>query len=117
MGRALELSLIHIYVVPFTFFGKIFRDGGYSGKFQMRDLRGTCENMPFPAKWLGDPTKLAQITNAPPLEEPPIMYIPYNDYRYTTRPYNADEFSASEYTSPEKAKRLQELEEAVKNAE
>jgi len=105
------------HVVSFNFFGKIFKDGGYSGKFQLRDVRGTCENMPFPAKWLTDPSKLNQIANTPALNEPPILYIPYNDYRFTTRPYNSDEFSAAEYTSPEKARRLQELEEAARRSE
>lgn len=104
------------HVISFLFFGKIFRDGGYSGKFQLRDLRGTCENMPFPAKWIGDPSKMAQITNTPPLEEPPLYYIPFNDYKFTTRSYNTEEFSNAEHTSPEKAKRLQELEEAARNS-
>jgi len=101
-------------IVSFTFFGKIFHDGGYSGKFQIRDIRGTCENMPYPAKWLGDPSKANQIANTPAVNEPPIIYIPFNDYAYTTRSYNLDEFSNQEYTSAEKTKRLAELEEAAK---
>ena len=46
------------------FFGKIFRDGGYSGRFELRDLRGTCQNMPFPPSWLNDPARLKDIEKA-----------------------------------------------------
>lgn len=99
--------------VDFLFYGKIFRDFGHEGKFELRDVRGTCENMPFPAGWLGDPARLKDIENAPAKEEPPLLYIPYTPAKYATRPYRLDEFTDKEWTSPEKERRLRELEEQV----
>ncbi|MCE9599832.1 MAG: hypothetical protein K8S54_17870 [Spirochaetia bacterium] len=100
-------------IVSFNFFGKIFRDGGYAGKFQLRDLRGTCEIMPFPPSWLTDPSKREQIANTPPLNEPPLMYIPYNNLSYTTRSYGATEFSDQPNSSEEAREKIRQLEEAA----
>ncbi|MBL8020015.1 MAG: hypothetical protein JNM27_10155 [Leptospirales bacterium] len=100
-------------IVSFNFFGKIFRDGGYAGKFQLRDLRGTCEIMPFPPSWLGDPSKMEQITNTPPLNEPPLMYIPFNTLTYTTRSYSATDFSDRPNSTDEAREKIRQLEEAA----
>ncbi|MEQ9366494.1 MAG: hypothetical protein RIF32_19795 [Leptospirales bacterium] len=98
-------------IVTFEFFGKIFRDNGYSGKFELRDLRGTCENLPFPASWLGDPTKIKAIETVEPKNEPLLLYVPYTDATFTTRSYALDEFSDAEWNSDVKEKRLQRLRE------
>ena len=96
--------------VSFTFFGKVFRDGGHAGKFELRDLRGTCENMPFPAGWLHDPNRLKDIEKAKPRNEPPLLYIPFTDVKYlTTRAYELGDFSADEWQSPIKERRLKRL--------
>lgn len=101
--------------VSFVFFGKIFRDNGYSGKFTLRDLRGTCENLPFPARWIGDPAKADAIQNANPLEEPVLYYMPYTSKTYTTiRDYALKDFSNAEWSSPEKEARLREMGEAAR---
>ncbi|MBN8223143.1 MAG: hypothetical protein J0L53_19680 [Spirochaetes bacterium] len=101
--------------VSFVFFGKIFRDNGYSGKFTIRDLRGTCENLPFPARWIGDPAKADAIANANPLEEPVLYYMPYTTKTYTTlREYALKDFSNAEWSSPEKDARLREMGEAAR---
>ncbi|MCB1320033.1 MAG: hypothetical protein KDK34_07260, partial [Leptospiraceae bacterium] len=96
-------------VVSFKFFGKVFHDGGYEGKFQLRDLRGTCENLPFPASWIGDPTKIKAIEQAPPVDEPLLLYVPYTDFTYTTRSYRLSDFSEDEWSSDEKNRRLDRL--------
>jgi hypothetical protein len=98
-------------LVSFPFYGKIFRDGGYQGRFELRDLRGTCENMPFPASWLGDPSKIQAIEKAPAKDEPVLLYIPYTDATYKTRAYRLEEFSDAEWQAAEKTQRLQRLRE------
>lgn len=98
-------------IVTFEFFGRIFRDNGYAGKFELRDLRGTCENLPFPATWLGDPTKLKAIESTPPKNEPLLLYLPYTNAKYQTRSYKLEEFSEAEWDAPEKDQRLQRLRE------
>ncbi|MCR9144011.1 MAG: hypothetical protein NXI24_17320 [bacterium] len=98
-------------VVTFEFFGKIFRDNGYSGKFELRDLRGTCENLPFPASWLGDPTKIKAIETVEPKNEPLLLYLPYTNAKYTTRSYGIDEFSDAQWESEVKDKRLRRLQQ------
>jgi len=100
--------------VAFTFFGKIFRDGGYEGKFRLQDLRGSCENMPFPPSWIGDPTKIQAIQNAKPLEEPLLLYMPFTNATYVTKEYSSSQFSDREWTSPEKEEKLRMLREAVR---
>ncbi len=98
-------------IVTFEFFGKIFRDNGYEGRFVLRDLRGTCENLPFPASWLEDPTKLKAIETAEPKKEPILLYIPYTDKTHTTRSYSFDDFSDEQWQSPDKDRRLRRLQE------
>jgi len=101
--------------VPFVFFGKIFHDQGIDGRFTVRDLRGTCENLPFPARWLNDPARVDAIVNAKPVEEPLLYYIPYTSITYTTkREYTFKDFSNAEWSSPDKEKKLQDLEEAAR---
>jgi hypothetical protein len=95
--------------VPFTFFGKIFRDGGHEGVFELRQLRGTCENMPFPASWLGNPARLKDIEKAEAVPEPPLLYIPYTNQTYKTRAYSLEEFSSAEWQSEHKDRRLERL--------
>lgn len=97
--------------IDFLFYGKIFRDFGHEGKFELRDIRGTCENMPFPPSWLGDPARLKDIENAPAKDEPPLLYVPFTSAKYTTRAYRLDEFTDKEWTSPEKERRIRELED------
>lgn len=101
----------------FVFFGKIFHDMGADGRFVLRDLRGTCENLPFPARYLNDPTKTDAVVNAKPLEEPLLFYIPYTSLSYTTqKEYTFKDFSNAEWSSPEKDARLRQLEEAARDA-
>jgi hypothetical protein len=105
-----------VHAVPFVFFGKIFHDMGVDGRFTLRDLRGTCENLPFPARWLNDPARMDAVVNAKPLEEPLLYYIPYTSLTYTTkREYSFKDFSRAEWSSPDKEARLRELEEAARN--
>lgn len=96
-------------VATLEFYGKIFHDGGHEGRFQLRDIRGTCENLPFPPSWLGDPSKIEAIQNAEPKNEPLVLYIPYSNARYTTREYSLDQFTDQEWISPDKERRLQQL--------
>lgn len=96
-------------IVSFQFFGKIFRDNGYSGKFELRDLRGTCENLPFPPSWLGDPTKVKAIETVEPKNEPLLLYLPYTDATYQTRSYALEEFSEAEWNADAKTRRLERL--------
>jgi len=103
-----------LHPVSFVFFGKIFHDNGYQGRFTMRDLRGTCENLPFPARWIGDPGKIDAIANATPLEEPLLYYMPYTSKSYTTqKEYSLKDFSNAEWTSPEKDARIKEMESQI----
>lgn len=105
-----------VRTVSFVFFGKIFHDRGVDGRFVLRDLRGTCENLPFPARWLNDPSKTDAVVNARPLEEPLLFYIPYTALGYTTqREYTFKDFSNAEWSSPEKEARLRQLEEAARD--
>ncbi len=101
--------------VSYLFFGKIFRDGGYEGKFRIQNLRGTCENLPFPARWLGDPSKMDQIVNAEPLKEPLLHYMPFTNLTFTTAAYTAANFSDQEWESEEKTTRLEYLKAAMSN--
>ena len=102
--------------ISFVFFGKIFHDNGFEGKFTMHELRGTCENLPFPAHWIGDPNKVDAIANATPVEEPLLLYMPYTTKQYTTqREYRLKDFSNAEWNSPEKEARIREMEELARN--
>lgn len=97
-------------IVSFLFFGKIFRDGGHEGRFRMQNLRGTCDNLPFPVRYLGDPARVDQIVNAEPLKEPLLHYMPFTDLTFTTRnAYGAAVFSDQEWESDEKTSRLEAL--------
>jgi hypothetical protein len=96
-------------VATLTFFGKVFHDGGYEGRFELRDLRGTCENIPFPASWIGDPSKVRQIEQIPPNNEPVVLFMPYTNAKFATRSYRLSEFSKEEWSSPDKERRLQQL--------
>lgn len=99
-----------IHKIPFTFWGKIFHDKGLEGRFELRDLRGYCENLPFPASWFDDPTKRDQIVNAKPKDEPLFFYIPYTDLTYKTkRYYKLNDFSNKEWDSEEKREKLGSL--------
>lgn len=102
--------------VSFVFFGKIFHDSGSEGRFTLRELRGTCENLPFPASWIGNPAKVDAIANAAPLEEPVMYYMPYTSRSYTTqREYRLKDFSNAAWSSPEKEARIREMEESAKH--
>ncbi|GIX42384.1 MAG: hypothetical protein KatS3mg129_2117 [Leptospiraceae bacterium] len=99
-----------IHKIPFTFWGKIFRDKGLEGHFVLKDLRGYCENLPFPASWFDDPSKVDQIVNAKPKEEPLFFYIPYTNLTYKTkRYYKLNDFSDEEWDSEEKREKLGSL--------
>ncbi len=88
--------------IPLRFYGKIFHDKGVEGYFLLRDLRGYCENLPFPASWLGDPSKLDQIVNAPPKDEPLFYYIPYTDLTYKTQNrYRLSDFTKDDWNGEE----------------
>lgn len=95
--------------ISYLFFGKIFRDGGYEGKFRIQDIRGTCENLPFPARWLGDPSKMDQIMNAEPTREPLMYYMPFTQATFVTQSYPLASFSEKEWDSEEKTRTLEEL--------
>ncbi len=99
-----------IQKIPFIFWGKIFRDKGIEGRFELRDLRGYCENLPFPASWFEDPSKMDQIVNAKPKEEPLFFYIPYTSITYKTKNYyKLSDFSNQEWDSEEKREKLGSL--------
>lgn len=87
-----------IQKVQFRFWGKIFREKGVEGNFELRDLRGYCENLPFPPSWFGDPSKIDAIVNAKPKDEPLFYYLPYTNLSYKTkRYYKLSEFSEQEW--------------------
>ncbi len=87
-----------IQKVTFRFWGKIFKEKGVEGTFRLKDLRGFCENLPFPPSWIGDPTKIDAVVNAKPKEEPLYYYLPYTDLSYKTkRYYKLSEFSEKEW--------------------
>ena len=96
-------------IVKFTFFGKIFRDGGHEGRFALKNLRGTCENLPFPASWVDDPSKSDAMAKAKPLNEPLQIYIPFNTITHKTEKYRLEQFSTREWDSPYKRRRLERL--------
>jgi hypothetical protein len=98
------------HTISYLFFGKIFRDGGFEGKFRMQNIRATCENLPFPASWLGDPSKVDQILNVEPKKEPLLLYVPFSALSYTTQQsYSLTSFSDKEWESEEKNRHLEEL--------
>lgn len=100
--------------VSFVFFGKIFWDDGFEGRYTLRDLRGTCENLPFPARWIGDPARVDAITSAAPRAEPFLYYLPYTALQFTTqKEYRLNDFNKAEWSSPEKDAKLRELESAA----
>jgi len=101
--------------IPLTFFGKIFRDEGYEGKFRLTDLRGTCDNLPFPPSWLDDPTKVEEKSRAPQtMNEPVTLYFPFTPRTYTTsREYDNREFSDAVWQSAQKDLRTKALETAL----
>lgn len=87
-----------IQKVQFRFWGKIFKEKGVEGHFELKDLRGYCENLPFPPSWFGDPTKIDAIVNAKPKDEPLFYYLPYTNISYKTkRYYKLSEFSEQEW--------------------
>jgi len=95
--------------IDFTFFGKIFRDNGYEGRFKVADLKGQCENFPFPPEWALDTSgaHAQAITDAgqkPP--EPTQIYFEYNTLSHVTENYSLASFSSQEYDSSEKRAKL-----------
>ncbi|MCS7204946.1 MAG: hypothetical protein NZ853_04555 [Leptospiraceae bacterium] len=92
-----------IHKITFQFWGKIFHDKEVEGHFLLKDLRGYCENLPFPPSWFLDPTKKDFIVNAPPKDEPLFFYIPYTNINYKTkRYYRLSEFSNEDWLSSQK---------------
>lgn len=93
--------------ISFTFFGKIFRDYGDQGTFQVQDLQASCENLPYPAEWFIDEAAHEAEwrefqKNPPATHEPTRIYFEYATYSYTTRSYALSAFSDAEWQSPEK---------------
>ncbi|MFN3604675.1 MAG: hypothetical protein ACK4UJ_08205 [Leptonema sp. (in: bacteria)] len=87
-----------IQKINFRFWGKIFKEKGVEGYFELRDLRGYCENLPFPPSWFGDPSKVDAIVNAKPKDEPLYFYLPFTNLSYKTkRYYKLTEFSDQEW--------------------
>ncbi len=97
--------------IPFTFFGKIFRDYGDQGTFRVQDLQASCENLPYPAEWFIDEAAHEAEwrefqKNPPATDEPKRIYFAYDTHSYTTRSYTLGAFSDTEWQSPEKTQVL-----------
>ena len=100
--------------VPFTFFGKIFRDYAAQGAFRLQDLKAQCENLHYPPEWFMDSQAYqAQLEtfqkNQTAPREPQRVYFEYSTHSYVTRRYANNEFSDAEWQSPEKNGKLQGL--------
>jgi hypothetical protein len=87
-----DLTLdVGVHQVPLLFFGKILRDAGHDGPFQITQLRGQRFNL--------------EPGNQGPLNEP----LPILLQAHETAAYRASEFSSKEWTSPYKQERIAEL--------
>lgn len=105
--------------IPLTFFGKIFTDYGYEGTFRLQDLQARCSNLPYPAEWAFDPpahqADLEKFWHGPqPSSEPAHIYFDYDNYSYTTGRYANAMFSALEWQSADKSRKLAMYEQAAK---
>lgn len=106
--------------IPFTFFGKIFRDYGDQGTFRLQDLQARCENLPYPAEWFIDRDAHraeweAFQKNPPAFHQPTRIYFAYNTYTYTTHNYALNTFSDAEWQSPAKTAMLAAYTKATAN--
>jgi hypothetical protein len=106
-------------IVPLTFFGKIFRDYGYEGVFQLQHLQARCTNLPYPAEWALDPTAhradLEKFWQGPqPESEPAHIYFEANTLTFTTSKYANGQFSPLEWQSVDKTRKLAMYQEAAK---
>ncbi|MBV8549789.1 MAG: hypothetical protein JOY54_00710 [Acidobacteriaceae bacterium] len=104
--------------ISLTFFGKIFRDYGYSGAFRLQDLKAQCENLPYPPEWFMDSlahqAELQAFQNKQPATmEPPRIYFEYSEYSYLTHGYSNASFSDEEWQSPTKTRKLEMLKKAA----
>jgi hypothetical protein len=107
-----------IKTVSFTFFGKIFRDYGDQGAFQVKDLQAQCKNLPYPVEWFIDPDAhqaewKAFQKNPTTTREPERIYFAYNTYSYMTRSYANSTFSDADWKSPEKTAKLAAYQKAT----
>jgi hypothetical protein len=84
---------VGIQQVPLLFFGKILRDAGLNGPFQVTQLRGQRFNL--------------EPGSQGPLNEPLRILAQAHE----TSSYRASEFSSKEWTSPYKDERIAELTE------
>ncbi|HLJ88320.1 MAG TPA: hypothetical protein VKZ53_15985 [Candidatus Angelobacter sp.] len=104
--------------ISFSFFGKIFRDGGHEGAFRLQDLKGQCENLSYPPEWFIDSVahkaELQALQNKPAaVREPSKIYFEYAEHTYTTQRYAGAVFSDQEWQSPERTRKLEMLKRAA----
>jgi hypothetical protein len=96
--------------IDLLFFGKIFRDAGVEGPYELRDLRVSCENLPYPPEWADSPAHREEVmqalANSTRESEPVRMLFEYNELSYTTRSYRLSDFSDQEWQSPAKDAKL-----------
>jgi len=100
--------------ISLTFYGKIFRDYGEEGTFQLQDLKAQCENLPYPPEWFMDSLAhraelLAFRENHQPASEPTRIYFEYTTSSYVTHRYASSDFSDKEWQSPAKSRKLESL--------
>ena len=92
--------------IPLMFFGKIFHEKNRDGKFELRELRGYKNNVPFALADLGNIAKNPSLADT--TAEPDKIMLADYPQKYVSKPYSLGDFSDAEYTSPEKTDAMNE---------
>ncbi|MCB1174540.1 MAG: hypothetical protein KDK39_13300 [Leptospiraceae bacterium] len=97
------------HVVDLEFFGKVIRDSGVDGPYIVRNIRAFRDNGVMPADELKQHVVAGTTPEPREITEPAMEYVkPAGEH--TTENYQALDFSAEEWQSAEKDKRIQFLE-------
>lgn len=96
--------------VDLLFFGKLLHDQGSAGPYILMGLHGLQDTDPLdPEKLSGPADEVEKMIQSARTTEPNRRVIPRFKGKFVTQPYSLNDFSQSEYDSPEKQERIQEL--------
>ncbi len=100
------------HTIELTYFGKVLADQGVDGPYVLRELRGRRDNSPIsPAEVLRARTEGRSVTAT---HTEPMWEYMRPAANFTSQPYRADQFSAREWDSDEKRRRLELLEASIR---
>ncbi|TGL58438.1 hypothetical protein [Leptospira sarikeiensis] len=116
-GEPIGTSRKEIYLkqgrqtISLEFFGRLFWRSRQSGPYTIKDLRAQLNtDVIQPDSLTGSPEEVESFLAKVKDDRPKRKLVPYSQDEFTTKAYRLEEFAEKEYDSPDKRKRIADLE-------